>query len=991
MSPVRYSSLTSCVAAILFAIATCCAGSYAQTTKVLAPHKPVGAKLAKPLPLPPPVPGSMVGGPWMVDGNFKSSIYLKNSVETLPVMVTPVLYLSNGVRYALPSVQLEPSGTAVVDINAALQGLGIAPYATLSGYVEITYNWPWDPICATIRNLDTAHSLLFTYNLRSTKPFQLPNQPAPSSMAMKNVLEGMWWKQEPNVTGFVALANTTAQPMAAEVAVSDNLGKALKHHAVEISPHGMKTVSLDELSAATTLEGGIRVTYTGQMTDLVINGGLQDQAVGYSVGLPLAYASMGSATSKASVAELGLMTGAADPMMQFPAGIVFTPYAIVRNISGSPLTATPTIWWMASGAAQSFQLPAVSLLPYQSQTLKVPALLAAAGLKNFAGTVHLVFDVQENADSLMVAGGSVDQTNNYVFSITSRGITESGARSLSYWSTANGDDTMVTLWNPADEAQDFLFTATFVGGEYNLPIHLEPRATRIFNMSEIGQIPDAGGNIIPAGVHEGGAKISGAQGDNQSILVGMDAGTYNIRKATCGQFCHGCLGEVSHTISPGTFSLPIGGTQQLSFYAVYNNGQDYADAGTWSSSNTSVAGVDSISGVVGAVGPGSATITAQTNGSPDPQFVSSWCEGVHWACPLDYIGGSATASGTVLDATPVITGIDPSDWVAGNSQSVTFSGQNFGTNAPALNFSPSGGISYTLSSYNDSQIVANVTVAAGTPNEDVSVTVTNNGYGGNPFNGGSVGQTPTSPSVNATVRAIIASQPEITVIAWVDGTAPDLNPLPSGANQNLVTHLNSSAASCGIEVGLWVVGSPVDILTQTDQNYANGWLVKYSANPTPPNTITPSTQLSAGNFRLFNDFGGSSLNNAVQVGRTPDPCGIDFGSNTVKNWISAGQSSPYMGAYGTSGSGKVYQLAEGRIGKAGQAGSQTINAGRTVPWIWSDIEFDANGNPYYSDVAIFPTYSVYKNGVLVETIHQSAVATFIALDSNYQRIPSDIP
>jgi hypothetical protein len=49
-----------------------------QQSKVLAPHKPVAPRVAKPLPLPPAVLGSMVGGPWIVDANFKSAIYLKN-------------------------------------------------------------------------------------------------------------------------------------------------------------------------------------------------------------------------------------------------------------------------------------------------------------------------------------------------------------------------------------------------------------------------------------------------------------------------------------------------------------------------------------------------------------------------------------------------------------------------------------------------------------------------------------------------------------------------------------------------------------------------------------------------------------------------------------------------------------------------------------------------------------------------------------------------
>jgi hypothetical protein len=97
-----------------------------------------------------------------------------------------------------------------------------------------------------------------------------------------------------------------------------------------------------------------------------------------------------------------------------------------------------------------------------------------------------------------------------------------------------------------------------------------------------------------------------------------------------------------------------------------------------------------------------------------------------------------------------------------------------------------------------------------------------------------------------------------------------------------------------------------------------------------------------------------------------------------------------MGASGTSASGKFYQLAEGRVGSAGQAGSETINFDRTVPWIWSVIEFDSQLTPTYSDHAIFPTYSVYLDGSLVATYPQSSVATFVLKDQTYQRTPSQV-
>ena len=87
--------------------------SPAQQPKVLAPHLPVAPELPftgkwhKPA-----VPRSMVGGLWMIDANFKSTIYIKNDVKVAPLKVTPVLHLSNGQAYRLDDVNLEPAGTS---------------------------------------------------------------------------------------------------------------------------------------------------------------------------------------------------------------------------------------------------------------------------------------------------------------------------------------------------------------------------------------------------------------------------------------------------------------------------------------------------------------------------------------------------------------------------------------------------------------------------------------------------------------------------------------------------------------------------------------------------------------------------------------------------------------------------------------------------------------------------------------------------------------
>ena len=265
------------------------------------------------------------------------------------------------------------------------------------------------------------------------------------------------------------------------------------------------------------------------------------------------------------------------------------------------------------------------------------------------------------------------------------------------------------------------------------------------------------------------------------------------------------------------------------------------------------------------------------------------------------------AQTVTVDSPPVITGIYPSDWYAGTTQSVTLTGQYFGTNAPTLSFSPAAGIGYSLTSYNDTQIVANVTVASGTPNEAVDVTVTNNGYGTGFVGTGQPGAT--SGSIQAIVTAFL-NTPEVTVMAWVNPKAPDLASLPTGANSQLINSLTSSPSSCAIQVGKWASGLKTNVNNSTDVAYADAWLLKNSANNQPPNPISVDAQFIAGNYRLFNDFGNGEA--GTSVGYTPDAC-----NTGLPGWIFPGQQSQYNNASSTSPSGKIYLLVEGRIGTFG--------------------------------------------------------------------------
>ncbi len=648
----------------------------AQQPKVLAPHKPIAPTVTpqRNWHFRAPTQRSMVGGFWMIDANFRSTIYLKNGLKNAPITATPVLYLSNGKSFTLTDVHLDSSGTAVVNINDELGKQGIASWATLSGYVEVKYSHAWDPICVTLQDVDVAHSLIFTYRLLPSSSGTLT--PTSGAAQQSQTVDAMWWRQESNVSGFVALSNVLAQPMSAKVQVSDNQGKPLSGHTVTVSPHGTKLVNLDELRDAPSAEGGITVSYQGPADGLLINGGLQDPGNGYSATIRFYPAlALQAHPPTQGHAELGFMAGAADPMMSFPAGTVFTPYSVVRNITDQPIAVTPTLWWMAAGAPHSARLTQFSLPPQATQSLPVQSLMAQAGLKDFNGSVNLVLEVGGKADGLLMASGSVDQTNTYVFEVLPQGVGESASKAISYWSTGKGDDTMITLWNPADEAQDFIFTLFFSGGSYKYPISLGPRVTRTFNVSEIvrSQIPDVDGSLIPPTVHEGSAEIAGSRGETEQIAVAIAAGTYNVQKATCGDPCTVCNGVTGSGLQLQTFALNVGETTTESLIATFNTGsnQNYSSLATWSSSNTSV-GTAQKPGTVKGVSGG--TFTAYATTAPSTYEMYDYCltEG---SCPDDYV--AAPATGTVPPNPTISNVIFSSGLALGAGGLMTITGTNF--------------------------------------------------------------------------------------------------------------------------------------------------------------------------------------------------------------------------------------------------------------------------------------------------------------------------
>lgn len=930
---------------------------------------------------------------WTSEPGWDTEIQLKNNLASQALTVTPVLRLSSGREITLTPVTIPANASAAVSVNEGLQEHAPSLVSQLESYGSVVLRF-------SSFNAMNLHATAVPSLHGMPVSFRIPARPAfsPSDATANNgpgSLEGIWWQARSGLKDILVFSNSSVQEISGVLTLSDAAGKQWSEP-LTLGPSQTLRLATTDLLQKAGLGGNFGgVTLAVSSSASAIDGVhlMYDPGGKFSASLDTFKRDPNATVKLRTGTEGNVWTIRApmlalrnpDPQLGLPLKTTLQPTILVRNTTSKNISTDITLNWRGDSGKGLAKLSTVQLAPFATQQLEIWAMQKQLGIPDDAHWA-LVSITHNAAPDDLIAVASSRNCNGIYNAETKFSSGGGGSFAGGEWRLDATHDQIAAITNIGTQPTDALLTLHYGKGQqkYELQETIPPGDQMWVDFAQLvrHRVPDRNGNLLPVDTSAVTSSLEDLNRGSNNLMV-SDLAVDTVAGQAIPE-CFSCCGWSGETFYPDPVNLDPGyyanfsllGTDSCNDY-VYNIVTDFS---SFSSSDETVAHV--ISGQIQALNLGTATGSAEgtINGpgqcSCNPRIVQVYV-------PIN-----------VLDSTPVITGLFPSNWNSGATTNVTIGGQYFGTNMPTLSFSPSTGISYALSSYNDTQILAAITVAAGTPNEQVSVGVTNNGYSGSPFNGGPVGQSPQSAFVYATVHTPVNS-PEITVIAWVDGTAPDLNPLPSGANQNLITQLNSTPATCAAEIFAWsVLGSPVDLHTPIDKSYANGWLVKYSANSPPPAAISPSAQFIAGNFRLFNDFGNDG--GAYQVGKTPDPCGASV-QTTILNWIATGQASPYMGASGNSPSSKVYQLAEGRLGSMGQKGSETIN-GRTVPWIWSVIEFDSSGNPTYSDVAMFPTYSVYVNGLLQVgsnktcncTYPQSPVTNFIANDQTYQRTPSQI-
>ncbi len=560
-------------------------------------------------------------GLWRTDASFRSAIRLKNNLAISPIDAVVTLFMADGTPYALPSSHLMRSGVMVVDVNNALANAPseIKEHLSDFGSASVSYKYDWQGVVyASMSILDTTRSLQYSY------PFLFPmtsmaqsHTPIKDAAESANEIQGMFWRYSKHSTAFLSFANTSSERVPVTMETLDSSGHLEHVEKFSVEAHNtlLRAVAtpfeefIEEESSekeGRTGLAGLHITYPGDANNLSVVGGIEDDEHGYSANLPLSMAApiadAAPVSSQHQFASAGLMNGKQDPMMGFPADVQFTPYAYVRNTTARSVDLQTNMSFGMGASAKQLVLPAMRLAPEQARRIPLKRILQNYGVQ---GSVTLSFSYSGTPGDVMAATGAVDKTGNYVFEVEPAAIGQSASKSVIYWTTASGFDTMYSIWNPTKDTQSLVLKFLYGDNKtYLLPLQLQPEETQMVDVAMVAAEAkaDSHGNTLPLNILEGSLVVaSESANDLDPMNVVISAGTYNAKLATCGAVCQTCNGCTGFQLNPNPFSGVIGTYGQLYSQCPMYDGSmyDYTNNSSFWSGNSGI-------------------ITVQSNGSSNP-------------------------------------------------------------------------------------------------------------------------------------------------------------------------------------------------------------------------------------------------------------------------------------------------------------------------------------------------------------------------------------
>lgn len=509
-----------------------------------AAASPQQSSVVQPTPLPPtatpPESFSTYVPYFQTNQGFSTTLFVRNAHRRTPAMVTLVLLADGGRQVPLPSFELAPNDLQAIPLETLLAKAGT--WAN-SGAIRLKFTGAGPSAVtghAMVKNID--RSLIFAF------PFR-----ARYASGESNTLNAPWWLLDEEDKGILALANTSADPIIVRPSVAVN---GSRHSLAEIwiGPRQAEEFDLRRLMRAggirDTQVGSITLSYEGESNALHPALFFMNKKLGYSKtsGFSPAAVATPAPAEETRHAELygpSVLINAPYPSMGFPKGLRLVPYAILSNMTDAPLPVVMEATYELPGQApHTVALPVGELAPWESRWLDF-SLYAAAGLiPPNVRQINLRLSYPGPAGKVLAQVFSMDESRDFVFSAE---LTLASPRNdIAYWDIAGNEHSMVLIQNVTDAEVEVRVTLEYNNGQgqYKLPVFSVPaRGTRGVNIREVlaSAQPDEDGNMIPAGVTFGAARIARADGRTIASLAVLGA-MYDPVVGMCGEFVLPCIG-----------------------------------------------------------------------------------------------------------------------------------------------------------------------------------------------------------------------------------------------------------------------------------------------------------------------------------------------------------------------------------------------------------------------------------------------------------------
>ena len=519
-----------------------------------------------------------------------------NNKGPQPIAVTPILYNLDGKRFIGSPVTVagESSYNFELGILAAVAGPEFR-----AGSFEFSYEGRILEMGGGLRIVDEAKSLIFDEQmLEPGMKFSSPRMEAVNSIPFDST--------EVNVI----LSNKTDKVIAitGNASFADGNG----HHPINgsLKPRQTSVVKLPLELVKNAKAGAVTLSHNGGAGALMAIIHLQEPDKGFSAAVNFADPGKGKTNQYHGA---GLRLGSVN-------GDKLVPIIAVRNLGSRDTVVGGRIpFTNADGSQGKVELRKTELATGEIKLISVPGIprtdIATAGLElEYEGALGSVI-----ADAL-----SISDSGNQVFTLPLKdpqgGMSSTGGYP---WFITDTSSTIVFIKNTTTEPQQFHLDIVYAGGRWGSNLRtLAPGQTTKLDVREIRdtQVKSSDETSIPPGVTTGHISWS-LRGQNPKTLIGR-AQTVDFAKGLASTYECQCACQASYYDSILNPASVIGGIGDNTTFVARERdincfgiiGSYYDQGGYFSSNNTSVATINSLSGYCQAVGIGSATLDAAFTG-----------------------------------------------------------------------------------------------------------------------------------------------------------------------------------------------------------------------------------------------------------------------------------------------------------------------------------------------------------------------------------------